>query len=266
VFPIIHTLFAKELIESHLAGSLKRQRQESRLILLGSVLPDIMAAMGSNRNFGHTMGEAFFDYCLGKSSSSIWAALGVISHGIEPFGVDYYADEHWADKGNGWCFLLCEPYVPKVVEYCSLPENFGLWKAHNFVEMSAELTIARQMPEVAGYLLEALDNEAALSVLAEDLHHFTGIKHQVVADTFMSMKRVFALEQVDAPNLAERYARQLQRNYQIQGSNTGKMAGLIEEMRTDLEAPFWLWYAITKGAVKQTLQPFLNKLDLGSLC
>lgn len=214
---------------------------EIRLMLVGSILPDFVAGMGLDRDFWHEKGGDFYRFCLQNLPEAEPLALGVWLHGIDGCGFDTYADEVWQGK-LGWCFLKCLPYIPDAVIACNLPRQYALWKAHNLVEMAAELEVAAHYPHLGEELMTALHDEAVMQEICRALSTFGGANEDKVRPILQTMEQRFSILNVSAEDCADKYLRQLERRHKISGGNRDELASLLSQIRTELQDEMWQWF------------------------
>ncbi len=119
------------------------------------------------------------------------AAQGMIIHGVDPKGVDYYADEHWGTGERGWCFQLIEPFVPRVIDACALPAEWGLWKGHNFIEMAMELVTQEINPALTGDIMTAAKDPVAIAALIQGLKYCFGLPENRIQHKFNLVPVIF---------------------------------------------------------------------------
>ncbi len=77
---------------------------------------------------------------------------GLMTHGANPKGVDYYTDKVYRGKSPGFAFQKSDPILQDVMAATGLDEYHGLWKSHNFIELTFELYIAKTYPETIDLL------------------------------------------------------------------------------------------------------------------
>lgn len=265
MFPLAHHFLVKQILRNPRYRLAERLTPlQNNLIRLGAIIPDLVAGMGMDRNFGHQMGKSLYDYCRKNHPAAEPFALGVWLHGADPCGFDYYADEHW-QGGNGWCFQQCAPYIPAVIDACALPPEWGLWKAHNFVEMAAEMACYNQDPALGQELLTAGQEEETVRTITEILTQFSNAKAEAVAPVLSSMDQIFSIHQVTPLDLAEKYALQLNRRHGIQNADPAKIAAVLTQVATDLTEEFWSWYSLVKSMILREIEQYPTCLTEGVL-
>jgi len=216
---------------------------EQQLVYVGSILPDFICGMGFDRNVWHSQGAAFLKFCQNRGRQAEALALGVCLHGDDGFGFDTFADEVWQGK-MGWCFLQCLPYIPDVVLACNLPRSLALWKAHNMVELAAELELAAAYPQLGPRLLAAVHSDAVLDVVGAELAAYSSSPSEPpnMRRILRTMNERFSVEQVTAADCAGKYLQQLAKRHQVSGGSVSELAELLEQIRAELKAKIWHWF------------------------
>lgn len=251
MFPIAHNLMVKKMLESDIPPFNREFSPfEIKLLNIGSILPDFVIGMGMDRDYGHRMGEEFYEYTEANCPEYSALALGVWLHGIDGFGFDTYADEKWKDE-IGWCFLTCLLYIPKAINACALPREFALWKSHNLVELMAELECAKYDPKLGKNLLEAIHDQEVMKVVTDILVDFGGAKAERVYEVLKGLDDRFSISEVTAHDCAEKYIEQLKRRHSITGGSVRALADLILQIQIDHKEDFWLWFEEVEGLIKE---------------
>lgn len=242
MFPLAHNYMTNRLLTAArppFDGQFSEQ--ERRLMLVGSVLPDFVTRMGMDRDFWHSAGAEFYHFAEAQMPKAIPLALGVWLHGIDGCGFDTYADEVWQGK-MGWCFLKCLPYIPDAVLACNLPRKFALWKAHNLVEMTAELEIAARYPQTGRVLLASLHNEDIMQTVFAAFGAFAGGEPKKIRPVLETMEQRFSITATTAEDCAAKYLYQLKFRHEITGGSVAELAALLERIRADLKDEMWAWF------------------------
>lgn len=242
MFPLAHNYMTNRLLAAGKPPFNSAYSElDYRLMLVGSILPDFVAAMGLNRNLWHSCGTQFYQFAQDVMPAAAPLAVGVALHGIDGCGFDTYADEVWQKK-LGWCFLKCLPYIPDAVLACNLPREYALWKAHNLVEMAAELEIAAKYPNLGPTLMAALHDEAVMQVICVALGQYAAADDSRVRPVLQTMDKRFSILEVSAEDSAEKYLEQLKRRHNISGGSVADLAALLEQIRADLKDEMWQWF------------------------
>lgn len=244
MFPLVHYFVNRQIF-----GTVPT------LMALGGIFPDLAAGAGLNRDKAHCMGEDFHLWCKKNAPEAIDLAIGISSHGIKPYGVDYYSDECWPEYIKGWCFMQGEPYMPEVAAATNLPENLIWWKAHNFVEMSYELITNNDHPYIKDDLLAALHDIDAQKQAAAILSEYTGAKAELIVDTFANAPNIFAIENISPQKLAFKQNLSYRIRHNIHNANTEAMANLLSKMSEELKAGY---YPFMKKIISYTAEAIKN--------
>jgi len=208
--------------------------QTPPLMALGGLFPDLASGAGFTRDEAHQMGAAFFSWCVTEAPAMLPLALGIISHGTMPFGVDYYADEFWPGCEKGWCFEQGKPWVERIAAVSRLPERLGWWKSHNFVEMSYELLTIEEYPDIGAHILAALNNDALLEQAVTALSCYTGKDGKLISGMFRLAPQIFCLEEVSSRALAERQDAAFRYRHNVYDADIEGMSALLTEMKEAL--------------------------------
>lgn len=242
MFPLAHNYMAKRILAAAPGPfAVDFSAQDQRLLLVGSILPDFVAGMGLERDFWHGCGADFYHFAVRKMPEAAPLALGIWLHGIDGCGFDTYADEVWQGK-MGWCFLKCLPYIPDAVLACNLPRPYALWKAHNLVEMAAELEVAAASPRLGPDLMASIHDEAVMQTIIAAFAAFANAKSENIRRVLQTMDERFSILNVSPEDSAAKYLRQLERRHQITGGSAAGLASLLEQIRNDLHDDFWQWF------------------------
>lgn len=254
MFPLAHNFLIKRIMENpkYQPGKIPDSFRRD-LMLVGSVFPDLAAGMGMDRDYAHNMGGELYKYCHKICPENLPFAFGVWAHGADPCGFDYYADEKWQD-GKGWCFQRCTPYIDEVVRACNLPPEWGLWKAHNFVEMMAEMECAAECPDLGQNLAAAKNNEDVVQAVFGVVTEYGGAVSSQVRPVLNSIDEIFAITEVTPLALGEKYADQLVRRHGIHGGNPEHMAEILRRISRDLRGEFWEWYEQVEKLICRQLE------------
>ncbi len=210
--------------------------------ILGSIFPDLVLLSGLDWETSHSLGEKIWHHIHKGGEERVLFSLGVISHGIEPRGLDYYSDEKFGTFEKGYCFEKARPLVDAVVEACNLSLNDGWWKAHNFIEMGVELYLNRRRPELISKLRRAFSNTGLITSLIRDLSPVLKIEKAPLEKSFEKFKQFAEDEPVDARALAIRFQRQIYIRHNIESINISQSRAIIEKgekiIIPDIEAFF----------------------------
>lgn len=238
MFPLVHYFVNSQI-----------RADASPLMALGGIFPDIAAAAGMSRDAAHSTGGAFHAWCRKFMPEALPLAEGIAAHGIEPRGVDYYADEHWPGYKKGWCFREGEKYLDEVAAATRLPENLVWWKSHNFIEMGCELIVDRDHPKIKETLLAVLDDAEAIRAASAYLAAYSGLPADKFAAIFAKVPFIFAIADISAEQLAEKQHRAFAARHGVTAADRPAMAALINRISRELEP---LYYPFLAEVINKT--------------
>jgi hypothetical protein len=218
MYPLAHLYFMELFI-----------KEPDDAAVLGSVFPDIAILSGLDWRTSHSLGGLIRRHFRDGGEEKNHFSLGVMSHGIEPMGLDYYSDVKFGVFERGYCYEKARPLVDVVIEALSVTPEDGWWKAHNFIEMGVELYIYRQRPELLAGLRTAFSNTELMGSLAAELSPLLKIEEDILFNCFERFKRFAVKEPVDAETLAFRYQRQIYFRHRIESINVSQTSSIIEE-------------------------------------
>lgn len=233
MFPYTHICFAGDIL-----GTLNNE------IVLGSIFPDTVISGFLEHSDTHQRSGDIHNY-LNRIGIFKEFSYAVVTHGTDLKGMDYYCDEKYMDFEKGYAFEMAQPLVDKVVKTCRIPERMGWWKAHNFIEMAAELWVYKNRPEYRGCLEKALSDGDLIIALSQILAPFYGISTAKMAMSFPIYGEFVLMEEVTSLQLAAKYHKQSSRKHGIDIDIQGA-ADIIEE---SLEC------------IEKTLPEFLNTCE-----
>lgn len=245
MYPLTHLYFAEMVL-----GTLDDKT------ILGSIFPDITVSAGIDWNRSHTLGMELWRHLRSNNKCLLNFSLGVISHGIDPKGLDYYSDEKYRDFEKGYCFEKARPLVDSVVEACNLSSDDGWWKAHNFIEMGIELFIYEERPELLPLFRRALDNVPLIAVLCKELALVLVKDETALKRSFTSFRNFFDREHLDAQLLAARFQKQIYFRYNIESIDLVKCQSIIHKGKELIASDIKHFFQ----EVKEQLSPVMSKL------
>jgi len=213
VFPQTHVYFAETVLG-----------RRSDAITLGSIFPDMMVGAGVDHTRAHSLGLELLSMFHDNEELTDFA-LGAVTHGISPRGLDYFGDEKYPGCELGYCFEKGRELVAQTIEACNLPERMGLWKAHNIVEMGIEMKISCR-DHYGQILRRAFNNHTLIDHLSTVLSAVTGDSKRLKS-RIASFPGYIEVYRATAQSLAGKYRIQMYARHQI-NINTPKVAQLIE--------------------------------------
>lgn len=216
MFPYAHICFARDIL-----GRLTNE------IVLGAVFPDtVIAGYIKHADTHGRCGEIYAH--LGRADVFRDFAAAAVTHGTTPEGLDYYCDEKYRDYESGYAFEMARSLVDKVVKCCRLPDKMGWWKAHNFIEMAADVWLYRHCRDDYGYLAEALNDRALIKTVSETLAAFYDLPADKIATGFPVYAEYVLMDEVTPLELAKKYGKQTLMKHDLRIDIPGA-ANVIEE-------------------------------------
>ncbi|HAU31045.1 MAG: hypothetical protein XD78_0200 [Desulfotomaculum sp. 46_296] len=212
MYPQTHVFFAHKLF-----GLL------SDALVLGSIFPDIAAGLYPDRNESHGKGADML-FLLQEKEELREFVLGVITHGIDPRGLDYYGDEKFLSYERGYCFEKGRLIVNETIEACNLPSSMGWWKSHNIIEMGIELFINNSYCSMA--LESAFSNKVLVSEISNYMASFYTTEPNVFQNRIHNFFNYIEISKITAESLAARYDLQMYTRHEIH-IDIPRVTGLI---------------------------------------
>ncbi len=214
MFPLTHLYFADKLW--HRVPGLP---YDASLIALGCTFPDIVMAGLLEHPQTHRGVGNLVNFFQEQAPELLPFALGVLTHGSEPKGLDYYGDEKYQTYERGYCFEKAKPLVADVVKYCNLPDKYGWWKAHNFIEMAIEIELGELRPDLQQRLYNAYQDTGMIQRVSEILQEYFQKPIQEIVSSINFFAKFIAREAINTTELAEKYCLQMTSNALIVDTN-----------------------------------------------
>ncbi|MGQ9825426.1 MAG: hypothetical protein ACUVSK_10610 [Desulfotomaculales bacterium] len=194
-------------------------------LALGSVFPDVAAGICTDRQESHGRGWELLCAPFQDNEVFLNFVLGVISHGINPKGIDFYGDEKYLTYERGYCFEKARPLVKETIRACNLPSEMGWWKAHNIVEMGIELTVGSGRP-YGEILQKAFANKELVEKISSRVANFYNRDPQVFYRRIYNFANYIDTSRVTPQSLASHYDIQMFTRHRIH-IDVNRVAGLI---------------------------------------
>lgn len=250
MFPLTHIALARQVLA-----------KENRQTVLGSVFPDFAVYLKVGRNMAHEMGPDFFDFCRRYHPGHIDFALGVLTHGTNLPGLDFYADEGYGGKDVGYCFQRGAAIAERVQSVCCLPEDMALWKAHNFIEMSFEVLTAQKSPDLTATVMPYFpQEEEAETFCGRVLGDYLDKPASEVFRMFLEVPNTFCFDGTNIPLLAEKYLRQLYARHGIVATDVEGAAAIIADGCRLVAPEYEDFMAFCCEEVHKSLEPYFSLL------
>lgn len=220
MYPLAHLYFAEKVL-----GRLSEE------LILGSIFPDVAFFSGFDWHESHSLGQKLRQGFSRDEKGMVLFCQGVISHGINPCGLDYYSDQQYGDYEKGYCYEKARPLINSVVEACNLATGDGWWKAHNFVEMGVELYVFEKRPGLLLRLHQALSHTAIIGDICSKIAPFLGKEQHLLEKGYHFFKEFIERGPMDARSLALRYQEHIFIRHQIESVNIVQCEDIIEQGR-----------------------------------
>lgn len=193
---------------------------------LGCVWPDMLFGSPLSHPQSHREGTRLAELARALPQDAAGKEFrafvqGVLTHGTEPHGFDWYSDERWdaqMDTGpaggeespvRGYAFQVAVPLAARTARACGLPEEMGWWKAHNLIEMAFEPDLYTARPARANLLTEACADTELHARIAAILAPHYGVPAEALTPPMRRWAEVVALHPVGMAPLAQTYALQV---------------------------------------------------------
>jgi len=200
-----HVYFAQNILSDRLSG----------FSIMGSIYPDVIVSGILNRDVTHYNTKDLYRHFSFRDEQMTEFALGAVTHGVDMKGLDYYSDENYEGLNMGYCFIKGKEIEEDVVACCNIPEKWGLWKAHNFIEMAFDLYLCRNNPWIAKLLDETVNNTCITTYINKSLSEYYGIPASVISESFKKFTEFIQYDSTDAYSIIKKYALQLNRKHGI---------------------------------------------------
>ena len=208
---------------------------------LGCVWPDMLFGSPLSHPQSHRSGATLAAYAQSLADAEDAASLrafvtGVLTHGSEPRGFDWYSDEEYdgadppsrSEEERGYAFQRGKALASDAAAACDVPEYRGWWKAHNFIEIGFEYPLYAAHPELGDHLAAACTDERLISRIAGYLAGFFGQPAAALATPMRRFREVVLFQPATAGAWAEKYALQTRLKHSSAQPDVAAIARLIE--------------------------------------
>lgn len=250
MFPVAHGWLLAELTD-----------EPSPAAYLGCVWPDMLFDSPLTHPQSHKSGAALLAFARGlptgpQRDEFTAFTRGVITHGSEPHGFDWFSDEAYGAGGaqaRGYAFQRAAPLARRAAAACGVAEDQGLWKAHNLIEMAFERSLFAANPQAAQALAGACADTDLMARIAASLARSFGVERAGLAESMRRYAAMVSLTPTSLDALAQAYA--LQTRYKHAGAqpDAGALAELIGEAETLIAADRDDYLATCLAGVRATL-------------
>lgn len=163
--PLTHAHFALELFKED-----QLSQDEIDHLIVGSILPDIHITGLIQYQKTHGSGLEFLKSV--KNPLHKFLALGIISHGEEPNGLDFYAHSK-----EGYILQKRDSIVPLVKKYRKHIGEMDNMTAHYLIEFSVDNLVAEKNPLIVSQVLNAFQNPKIKSAITS-FSYFLGFSEK----------------------------------------------------------------------------------------
>ncbi|HET8905738.1 MAG TPA: hypothetical protein VFN11_02105 [Ktedonobacterales bacterium] len=183
---------------------------------LGCIWPDMLFGSPLSHHQSHGSGILLADAIKGlpdgpaRDEFRAFVA-GVLSHGSEPRGFDWYSDEQYGGRAvseRGYAFQQARPIADDAASACGVARDLGWWKAHNIVENAFERRFYLSAPHLGDSLAAACVDEPLRSRIASVLAPIFGQPAEELSGAMLRFPSVVTFAPATARPLAEKYAEQ----------------------------------------------------------
>lgn len=225
MYPIAHAWLIQRLIPDATSAH-----------FLGCVWPDMLYDSPLTHPQSHRSGRLLVERARSVADASAAEIVrafvaGVLSHGSEPRGFDWYCDEEYGGQpaaARGFAFQHGLALADETADACGIDRALGWWKAHNIVEMACERPLYTANPALGERLAAACADTALHATTADFLADVLG---GVSADALAAPMRRFAgvveLRPASHAALAEVYALQVRLKHPGATPDVAALAELI---------------------------------------
>ncbi len=226
MFPVAHGWLLVRVIEDASPAS-----------FLGCVWPDMLFGSPLAHHQTHHSGDALLAYAHRmpegvEREEFIEFVQGVISHGVAPTGFDHFSDEAYGDDAEdakGYAFQRGALFAARAATACGIPEELGLWKAHNIIEMAFERSLFHANTPAAQSLIAACANTDLMQRMAEPLAQFFGVEPTALTECMRRYPEMVELTPTSHEALAQAYAYQTRYRHESAHPDKSALADLIGE-------------------------------------
>ncbi|MEA4960289.1 hypothetical protein [Lutispora sp.] len=245
MFPFTHIWFSQRVLG-----------YSNNMTVLGAIFPDALVSAKLNYEATHKIGWHIFDYFY-KEKPELWDFIkSGVTHTVYPRGLDFYGDEEY--KGSkGFCFQKAIEIVEEVIDACNIPEEYGLWKAHNFIEMAVELNILNKNNKLPMLLENALKDTELIKETEFILEKFYELEPGILRNSFVRFESFVYKESVDSFILSINYDQHMKNRHGI-SIDIDKASKIIDKAERIISNDYAEFFEITEKKVEEMLQKRLE--------
>jgi hypothetical protein len=202
--------------------------------MLGCIWPDMLFESPLNWQQAHQSGARLVAFATDPahdtSDTFRQFVTGVLSHGSEPHGFDWYSDEQYGDRlpsDKGYAFQRALPLATEAARACGIANELGWWKAHNLIEMAFEHTLYRATPELGHALTGACASGSLIAHIAGPLAQCFGVPAEALEHAMKRFVEVATFHPATIEDLAQIYAVQVRLKHAGAEPDEAALARLI---------------------------------------
>jgi hypothetical protein len=226
MFPITHIWFSRGILG-----------YTNNLTVLGSIFPDTAISGCLIHEQTHSGGWGLYKFFEDNFTEYMDFVKAAAIHTVNPRVLDFYSDEEYRSGYKGYCFQKAQKIEQEVIDACNIPNEFGLWKAHNFIEMGIEVNIATSEKGLVDVLHEGLNDDVLIGGLASPLESYFGISKFSAYECFKRFAGFVELGDLNSLSLAKKYDIQMKTKHGI-GIDVLKCRDIIEKSRIIVKDDF----------------------------
>lgn len=235
--------------------------EPSPAAFLGCVWPDMLFGSPLAHPQSHRSGAGLLAFArslpAGAERDEFTAFVrGVISHGSEPRGFDWYSDDGYgevAPEVKGYAFQRGRPLATRTAAACGVAEGQGLWKAHNIVEMAFERPLLQADGRAAASLAAACADADLMARIAEPLARYFGLASAGLAESMRRFAEMVELTPTTLDALAQAYVGQTRYRHPGAQPDASALADLIGEAEELIAADRDEYLTTCRAGVRATL-------------
>lgn len=220
MFPITHIWFSRRVL-----GYM------NNMTVLGSVFPDTAIKCILTREDTHNVGWGLYRFIRDNKAEYLDFAKALATHTVDPKGLDFYGDEEYGTGYKGYCFQKAVEIEKEVIAACNIPEKFGLWKAHNFIEMGVEMNILNGEQGLMNSFYRGLTDNSLENELSALLDRYYGLEAGTTMECLERFTNFIELKDTSSLAYAKRYNRQMEAKHGI-NINIPHCSDIIEKSRS----------------------------------
>jgi hypothetical protein len=200
-------------------------------LYLGCVWPDMLFNGPLTHHQTHREGISLLKFARHDVPDIIPFIRAALTHMADPHGFDWFSDEAYdAGAERGYAFERARPFVDEVIAATHVAPELGLWKAHNFVEMSFEVALGDRYPHLGLEVASACHDVDLVRQVTEPLAFHFKQDAKALASNIMKFPSTVALDRPTSIDLATTYALQLAFKHGVTDADIPAMASIIDRV------------------------------------